>query len=182
MFVFSVFLSVYGTQAGKVMLHRAINRVLRAPMSFFDTTPLGRITNRFSKDIDVMDNSLTDSMRMYFITMSIIISVFILIIVYFHYFAIALGPLFLVFLFSAAYYRASAREVQRHESVLRSSVFARFSEAVLGTATIRAYGLQGRFSQSIREAIDDMDSAYYLTFANQRWLSVRLDAIGNVLV
>lgn len=182
LFVFSDFLSVYGTQAGKVMLHRAINRVLRAPMSFFDTTPLGRITNRFSKDIDVMDNSLTDSMRMYFITMSIIISVFILIIVYFHYFAIALGPLFLIFLFSAAYYRASAREVQRHESVLRSSVFARFSEAVLGTATIRAYGLQDRFSRSIREAIDDMDSAYYLTFANQRWLSVRLDAIGNVLV
>lgn len=182
LFVFSDFLSVYGTQAGKVMLHRAINRVLRAPMSFFDTTPLGRITNRFSKDIDVMDNSLTDSMRMYFITMSMIISVFILIIVYFHYFAIALGPLFILFLFSAAYYRASAREVTRHESVLRSSVFARFSEAVLGTATIRAYGLQDRFSKSIREAIDDMDSAYYLTFANQRWLSVRLDAIGNVLV
>ena len=182
MFVFSVFLSVFGTQAGKVMLHRAINRVLRAPMSFFDTTPLGRITNRFSKDIDVMDNNLTDSMRMYFITMAMIISVFILIIVYFHYFAIALGPLFLLFLFSAAYYRASAREVKRHESVLRSSVFARFSEAVLGTATIRAYGLQDQFSKSIREAIDDMDSAYYLTFANQRWLSIRLDAIGNVLV
>ncbi|OCL11568.1 hypothetical protein AOQ84DRAFT_229156 [Glonium stellatum] len=182
MFIFSVFLSVYGTKAGKVMLHRAINRVLRAPMSFFDTTPLGRITNRFSKDIDVMDNNLTDAMRMYFMTMAMIISVFILIIVYFHYFAIALGPLFLLFLFSAAYYRASAREVKRHESVLRSNVFARFSEAVFGTATIRAYGLQDRFSRSIREAIDDMDSAYYLTFANQRWLSVRLDAIGNVLV
>jgi ABC-type multidrug transport system fused ATPase/permease subunit len=75
MFVFSVVVSVYGTRAGKVMLHRAINRVLRAPMSFFDTTPLGRITNRFSKDIDVMDNNLTDSIRMYFMTMGMIISV-----------------------------------------------------------------------------------------------------------
>ncbi|OCK82842.1 hypothetical protein K432DRAFT_402511 [Lepidopterella palustris CBS 459.81] len=182
MFVFSVFISVYGTRAGKTMLHRSINRVLRAPMSFFDTTPLGRITNRFSKDIDVMDNNLTDSIRMYFMTMAMIISVFILIIVYFHYFAIALGPLFILFVFSAAYYRASAREVKRHESVLRSSVFARFSEAVFGTATIRAYGLQDQFSVSIREAIDDMNSAYYLTFANQRWLSIRLDAIGNMLV
>jgi ABC-type multidrug transport system fused ATPase/permease subunit len=53
MFAFSVVLTVAGTESGKVMLNRAINRVLRAPMSFFDTTPLGRITNRFSKDIDV---------------------------------------------------------------------------------------------------------------------------------
>ena len=63
MFLFSVALSIAGTQASKVMLQRAITRVLRAPMSFFDTTPLGRITNRFSKDIDTMDNTLTDNMR-----------------------------------------------------------------------------------------------------------------------
>ncbi|CAI6341615.1 unnamed protein product [Periconia digitata] len=182
MFMFSIAVSVFGTEAGKVMLHRAIYRVLRAPMSFFDTTPLGRITNRFSKDIDVMDNTLTDAIRMYFMTLAMIISVFILIISYYYYYAIALGPLFLVFMFSAAYYRASAREVKRHESVLRSSVFARFSEAVQGTPTIRAYGLQQQFSKSVRDSIDDMNSAYYLTFANQRWLSVRLDVIGILLV
>ncbi|KAJ4300867.1 ATP-binding cassette transporter yor1 [Kalmusia sp. IMI 367209] len=182
MFAFSIAVSVFGTEAGKVMLHRAIHRVLRAPMSFFDTTPLGRITNRFSKDIDVMDNTLTDAIRMYFMTLAMIISVFILIISYYYYYAIALGPLFVVFIFSAAYYRASAREVKRHESVLRSTVFARFSEAVMGTPTIRAYGLEQQFSRSVRDAIDDMNSAYYLTFANQRWLSVRLDVIGILLV
>ncbi|KAH7132043.1 P-loop containing nucleoside triphosphate hydrolase protein [Dendryphion nanum] len=182
MFAFSIAVSVYGTEAGKVMLHRAITRVLRAPMSFFDTTPLGRITNRFSKDIDVMDNTLTDAIRMYFMTLAMIVSVFILIISYYYYYAIALGPLFILFMASAAYYRASAREVKRHESVLRSNVFARFSEAVMGTSTIRAYGLQDQFSRSVRAAVDDMNSAYYLTFANQRWLSVRLDVIGILLV
>jgi ATP-binding cassette subfamily C (CFTR/MRP) protein 1 len=182
MFAFSIAVSVFGTEAGKIMLHRAITRVLRAPMSFFDTTPLGRITNRFSKDIDVMDNTLTDAIRMYFLTLAMITSVFILIVSYYYYYAIALGPLFLVFMFSAAYYRSSAREVKRHESVLRSHVFARFSEAVMGTSTIRAYGLQDQFSRSVRSALDDMNSAYYLTFANQRWLSVRLDIIGILLV
>jgi ATP-binding cassette subfamily C (CFTR/MRP) protein 1 len=182
MFAFSIAVSVYGTEAGKVMLQRAIHRVLRAPMSFFDTTPLGRITNRFSKDIDVMDNTLTDAIRMYFMTLAMITSVFILIIAYYYYYAIALGPLFIVFVFSAAYYRSSAREVKRHESVLRSTVFARFSESVMGTSTIRAYGLQDHFSRKVRESIDDMNSAYYLTFANQRWLSVRLDVIGILLV
>ncbi|KAF1845861.1 uncharacterized protein K460DRAFT_285143 [Cucurbitaria berberidis CBS 394.84] len=182
MFMFSFAVSVFGTEAGKVMLHRAITRVLRAPMSFFDTTPLGRITNRFSKDIDVMDNTLTEAMRMYFLTLAMIISVFILIISYYYYYAIALGPLFVFFMFSAAFYRSSAREVKRHEAVLRSTVFARFGEAVMGTSTIRAYGLQDQFSRSVRTAVDDMNSAYYLTFANQRWLSVRLDIVGILLV
>ncbi|KAK4962143.1 ATP-binding cassette transporter yor1, partial [Elasticomyces elasticus] len=181
-FAFSVFLTVAGTRASKVMLHRAMSRVLRAPMSFFDTTPLGRITNRFSKDVDTMDNSLTDAMRMYFMTLAMIIAVFCLIIAYFYYFVIALVPLFLMFLFSASYYRSSAREIKRHEAVLRSVVFSRFSEAVTGTATIRAYGLQDQFSRSIHESLDHMDGAYFLSFSNQRWLSIRLDAIGNFLV
>ena len=181
-FTFSVSLSILGTRSSRVMLQRAMTRVLRAPMSFFDTTPLGRITNRFSKDVDIMDNNLTDAIRMYFFTLAMIISVFTLIIVYFHYFAIALGPLFLMFLFSASYYRSSAREMKRHESVLRSDVFARFSEAVSGTSSIRAYGLQDYFIKGLRTSVDQMDSAYYLTFSNQRWLSVRLDAIGNLLV
>lgn len=182
LFFFAFSLTVFGTRASKRMLGRAMKRALRAPMSFFDTTPLGRITNRFSRDVDVMDNNLTDAMRMYFLTMAQIISVFSLIIAYFHYFAIALGPLFLLFLFAAAYYRASAREMKRFESVLRSNVFAKFSEGLSGTASIRAYGLKDQFVANLRAAIDEMDSAYFLTFANQRWLSTRLDAIGNLLV
>src|SRR6201996_5730106 len=182
MFCFSLSLSVFGTQASKHMLRDAMRRVLRAPMSFFDTTPLGRITNRFSRDIDTMDNNLTDSMRMYFMTLGQIIGVFILIIVYFHYFAVALGPLFIMFLFSAAYYRASAREIKRHEAVERSFVFTRFSEAVSGVATIRAYRLQDQFRESVRDAIDNMNGIYFITFAHQRWLSIRLDVIGNLLV
>ena len=182
MFAFSYGLSYFGTRASKVMLQDAILRVLRAPMSFFDTTPLGRITNRFSKDIDTMDNFLTDAIRMFFMTFAMITSVFALIIVYFHFFAIALGPLLIMFIFSAGYYRASAREIKRHESVLRSTVFARFGEAVTGVATIRAYGLQTQFRKSVNDALDTMDSAYFLTYANQRWLSIRLDVIGNLLV
>ncbi|KAL3428313.1 ABC transporter family protein [Phlyctema vagabunda] len=182
LFMFAFALTMMGTYASKSMLNRAITRALRAPMSFFDTTPLGRITNRFSRDVDVMDNNLTDAIRMYFLTLAMILSVFGLIIAYFHYFAIALVPLFLLFLFAAGYYRASAREVKRFESVLRSNVFAKFSEGLSGTACIRAYGLRDRFIRNIRDSIDEMNAAYFLTFANQRWLSTRLDLIGNLLV
>lgn len=181
-FAFSVFLTVYGTKASKTMLQRAYERVLRAPMSFFDTTPLGRIINRFGKDVDTMDNVLTDAIRMFSLTMAMIVSVFILIIAYYYYFAIALAPLLVMFVFSANYYRASAREIKRHEAVLRSVVFSKFSEAVNGTPTIRAYGLQKQFANSVYDAVDSMDGAYFLTYANQRWLATRLDIIGTLLV
>ncbi|KAL1588310.1 hypothetical protein WHR41_02807 [Cladosporium halotolerans] len=181
-FAFSVFLTVYGTKSSKTMLHRAYTRVLRAPMSFFDTTPLGRIINRFGKDVDTMDNVLTDAIRMFTLTMAMIVSVFILIIAYYYYFAIALAPLTVMFIFSANYYRASAREIKRHEAVLRSVVFSKFSEAVNGTPTIRAYGLQKQFANSVNDAVDSMDGAYFLTYANQRWLATRLDVIGTLLV
>lgn len=182
MFSFMVTLTIVGTSASKSMLRDAITRVLRAPMSFFDTTPLGRITNRFSRDVDVMDNNLSDAMRMYFFSVAAIMSTFALIIAYFHYFAIALVPLFILFIFATSYYRASAREVKRFESVFRSSVFAKFGEGLSGVSSIRAYGLKDRFIDNLREAIDEMNAAYYLTFSNQRWLSVRLDFIGNALV
>jgi ATP-binding cassette subfamily C (CFTR/MRP) protein 1 len=85
MFFFSLSLTIFGTTSSKFMLNQAITRVLRAPMSFFDTTPLGRITNRFSRDVDTMDNNLTDAIRMYFLTLAMITAVFVLIIAYFYY-------------------------------------------------------------------------------------------------
>jgi len=129
-----------------------------------------------------MDNMLTDALRMFLLTLSIISSVFILIIVYFPYFAIALFPLSITFLVATSYYRSSAREVKRHEAVLRSHVFARFGEALTGVASIRAYGLEDRFKNVLHKAVDEMNGAYFITFANQRWLSIRLDVIGNLLV
>ncbi|KAK4127358.1 hypothetical protein N657DRAFT_565667 [Parathielavia appendiculata] len=182
MFGFMVSLSIFGTTASKNMLQQAVSSVLRAPMAFFDTTPLGRITNRFSRDVDVMDNNLTDAMRMYFFSVASILAVFALIIAFFYYFAIALVPLFIIFLLATSYYRASAREVKRIESILRSTLSAKFSEGLSGIACIRAYGLKDRFVADLRKAIDDVDSAYFLTYSNQRWLSVRLDMIGNLLV
>lgn len=182
MFFFSVLLSTLGTRSSKIMLRDAVTRALRAPMSFFDTTPLGRITNRFSRDVDVMDNNLTDAIRMYSFTVAMITSTFALIIAFFHFFAVALVPLYVMFIFAASFYRSSAREVKRYESVLRSHVFAKFGEGLTGMASIRAYGLQDRFKTELRQAIDEMNGAYFLTFSNQRWLSVRLDMIGNALV
>ncbi|KAK4235854.1 P-loop containing nucleoside triphosphate hydrolase protein [Achaetomium macrosporum] len=181
LFAFSLVSTTVGTAASRTMSNEAMWQILRAPMSFFDTTPLGRIIHRFTKDVDTMDNNLTDAFRQYLIVLSTLLGVFGLIMAYFYYFAVALAVCTVALLLCVSYYRRSARELKRHHAILDGAVFARFSEALMGTACIRAYGREQQFVSVVHHALDDMDSAYFLTFASQRWLSVRLDNIGSLL-
>ncbi|KAF9267240.1 ABC transporter [Marasmius fiardii PR-910] len=163
-------------------LHRAaILRVMNAPMSFFETTPLGRIMNRFSKDIDTIDNLLGDSLRMLASLVSGILGAIILISIIFPYFLILVFVISLVYLYAAHFYRASAREFKRLDSVLRSELYAHFSESLSGLATVRAYGEAGRFLKENEKRIDVENRAYWLTNTNQRWLGIRLEFLGTLL-
>lgn len=182
LFTFAASFAFLCTRASKNLAQRALSRILKAPISFFDTTPIGRIINRFTKDVDTMDVVLVDNLRVFLWMIFGMVAVFCLTIAYYYWFAITLLPLFLVFTFAATYYKASARELKRHEAVLRSEVFSRFGEALPGTTTIRAFKLEGRFTSALVRALDSMDGAYFLTFANQRWLATRLDTLGNLLV
>ncbi|KAI6025624.1 P-loop containing nucleoside triphosphate hydrolase protein [Pisolithus orientalis] len=82
----------------------------------------------------------------------------------------------------AAFYRASAREVKRLDSMFRSLLYAHFSETFTGLPTIRSYGATKRFIMANRYYIDLEDRSLYLVITNQRWLSVRLDFMGAMLV
>ncbi|EEY21461.1 canalicular multispecific organic anion transporter 1 [Verticillium alfalfae VaMs.102] len=168
LFAFSMVVCIVGTRASQTMSNDAMWQILRAPIVFFDTTPLGRIIHRFTKDVDTMDNSLTDSFRQYLIVLSSLLGSFGFIIAYFHY----------VSRVGVQYF---ARELKRYHAILDGVVFAKFNEALVGASTIRAYGREEHYVSDIYRAIDDMGGAYFLTFANQRWLSLRLDNLGNIL-
>lgn len=182
LFSYATTLTTLSARASRNMLNYAVAHVLKAPISFFDTTPLGRIINRFSKDVDTMDNRLADDLRFFLFIIATVLSVFGLVIAYYYYFVIALVPVFAAFILTAGYYRTTAREIKRHEALLRSNVFARFGEGIAGTTTIRAFGIQAQFVKSLSHSLDSMDGAYFLTFAGQRWLSTRLDVVGILLV
>lgn len=121
---------------------------MRAPMSFFDTNPLGRIMNRFSKDIDTIDNILNDSMRMFLTTVANVIGAIILITIIQHYFVIVAVGILACYFFAAKFYRSSAREIKRLDNLLRSSLYAHFSESLSGMAVIRAYNDTDKASSS----------------------------------
>ncbi|QRW14685.1 ABC transporter transmembrane region [Ceratobasidium sp. AG-Ba] len=176
--VFAIF-TFYASQS----LHRdALNRILHAPISFFDTTPLGRIMNRFSKDIDTIDNVIGDACRMFIGTLVQIIGAIVLISVIQPWFLLAVGIVLLAYYWIAMYYRASAREVKRIDAVLRSSLYAHFGEAISGISTIHAYQVSSQFKRENENRMDLENRAYWLTTVNQRWLALRLDFLGSLLL
>jgi ABC-type multidrug transport system fused ATPase/permease subunit len=167
--------------ASQQLHRRSIQRVMYAPMSFFETTPLGRIMNRFAKDIDTVDNLIGDSLRMLTSTASLIIGAIILISVIIPYFLIVAFFVLICYYYAALYYRASARELKRLDALLRSSLYSHFSESLSGLTTIRAYGELDRFCLENIQLTDVENRAYWLTVVNQRWLAIRLDFLGSLL-
>ncbi|KAG1899413.1 ABC transporter [Suillus fuscotomentosus] len=181
MFMMGGVLALLTYYASQQLHGRSIQRVMYAPMSFFETTPLGRIMNRFTKDIDTVDNLIGDSFRMLASTSSQIIGSIILISIIIPYFLIVAFFILICYYYAALFYRASARELKRLDALLRSSLYSHFSESLSGLTTIRAYGEFDRFRAENTQLIDVENRAYWLTVANQRWLGIRLDFLGSLL-
>ncbi|KAF9448313.1 ABC protein [Macrolepiota fuliginosa MF-IS2] len=162
--------------------HEAVRNIFYAPMSFFDTTPVGRIMGIFGKDTDSIDNQLPISMRLLALTLSSVVGAVVIITVVEHYFIIVVVVISLGYQHFQGYYRASAREVKRLDAMLRSILYAHFSESLTGLPTIRSYGETTRFLRENKYYIDLENRALFLTVSNQRWLAVRLDFCGAIMV
>ncbi|TNY22115.1 P-loop containing nucleoside triphosphate hydrolase protein [Rhodotorula diobovata] len=180
-FAIGVATTLIGYNISRELHSAAITGVMRAPMSFFDTTPLGRIMNRFSKDIDTIDNTLNDSFRMFVSTLAGVLGSVVLIAIVQPWFLLVVAGVLCLYAFAARFYRQSARELKRLDNLLRSSLYASFSESLSGLTTIRAYGETDRFLAQTAAYLDLEDRAYYLTVVNQRWLGLRLDFFGSCL-
>ncbi|BGP15223.1 hypothetical protein JCM10213_000825 [Rhodosporidiobolus nylandii] len=173
--------TIIGYNVSRALHHEAVTGVLGAPMGFFDTTPQGRIMNRFSKDIDTIDNTLNDSFRMFMSTAAGVVGSIVLIAIVQHWFLLVVAGVLCLYGFAASFYRQSARELKRLDNLLRSSLYAHFGETLSGMATVRAYGETAKFLKQNEAYIDLEDRAYFLTVINQRWLGLRLDLLGACL-
>ncbi|GMG26105.1 unnamed protein product [Ambrosiozyma monospora] len=168
-------LVTYGTVTSAKKLNiKAVQNVMRLPMSYVDVTPVGRILNRFTKDTDVLDNEFSEILQDITSTFATIVGSLILSIIYLPWFAIAVPPLLIMFTLITGYFQASAREIKRLEAVQRSFVYSQFGEALSGMSTIKAYKSEERFLKTVDKAIDKMNEAYYLVNAGQRYLSINL--------
>lgn len=169
------------TTSSKIMNIKAINRILYAPMSFMDTTPMGRILNRFTKDADALDNEISDNLRMLFQAIAKLIGVLILLIIYIPWFACALPAIFIVFFLIANYYQASNRETKRIEAILRSFVYNNVNEMLSGMNTIKSYKDVSRFDKRGDDLLNTANEATFIVSANQRWLGIHLDLLAQAV-
>jgi ABC-type multidrug transport system fused ATPase/permease subunit len=174
---------LYGSLRSSRNLHSGmLENVCRAPMSFFDTTPLGRIVNRFSKDIYTVDEVLPNIIGMWLGSIFYTLSIIVILVIPLPYFIIVLIPVGCLFLYVQKFYLRSSREVQRLDSVSRSPIYAHFGETLNGVSTVRSYGREDDFIVHNHEMIDENQKAYFINVSSNRWLAVRLETVGTAIV
>ncbi|KAJ2710855.1 hypothetical protein H4R19_003536, partial [Coemansia spiralis] len=171
--------SVYWASA---RLHaRAFERVLRSPMAFFDTTPLGRILNRFTRDIDSADLALCDFFRQFYQNVGRSIGAFVTIAVIVPVVLAPLVPLSIASWGLVYVYLRTSVEVQRIAAISRSPLYAHYAETLQGLSTIRAYNAQRRFVAEAHRALDDANRPYWYSLAAQNWVWLRVDYLSHAL-
>uniref|UniRef100_A0A8D2LPQ3 Cystic fibrosis transmembrane conductance regulator n=1 Tax=Varanus komodoensis TaxID=61221 RepID=A0A8D2LPQ3_VARKO len=156
--------------------------ILKAPVVFFDTNPIGRILNRFTKDIGHLDDLLPLTFLDLMQTLLQICSVVTVAISVIPWILIPLVPLLILFIFLRRYFLATSRDIKRLESTTRSPVFSHLSSSLQGLWTIRAFKAEQRF-QELFDAHQDLHTeAWFLFLTTSRWFAVRLDAICAIFV
>lgn len=179
--LFSVILSLSGLVAGRRLFRESTLGVLRAPTVFFDTNPVGRIINRFSKDQDAIDNLLPESLRGVLSTFSNIVATLVFISLKTSPFVVLLLiPMLLAYYHYQNLYRNASRELKRLDNLTKSPLIAHFAETLTGLPTIRAYGRQAAFAQRNAQLLDANNQPVFLQISAERWAANRLESFGAI--
>uniref|UniRef100_A0AAR2KQA3 Cystic fibrosis transmembrane conductance regulator n=1 Tax=Pygocentrus nattereri TaxID=42514 RepID=A0AAR2KQA3_PYGNA len=169
-------------RSAQTLHNRMFNCILRTPVRFFDINPIGRILNRFSKDIGHLDSLLPWTFVDFIQVFLQIIGVIAVAASVIPWIMIPVLPLLIVFLFLRRYFLQTSRDVKRLESTTRSPVFSHLSSSLQGLWTIRAFKAEERFQQTFDAHQDLHSEAWFLFLTTSRWFAVRLDGMCSVFV
>ena len=142
-FVFvRVYILQYYSWTGMKKLHEnMVARILNAPINlYFDTTPIGRILNRFSKDLQLVETTFYFQLGGIYVGAYTMLSMIVLSIIVLPWIALIYPVLILLvgILFKLSI--AATKEVSRVESVSKSPLLSFLQESISGASTIRAFG------------------------------------------
>uniref|UniRef100_H2YL85 Uncharacterized protein n=1 Tax=Ciona savignyi TaxID=51511 RepID=H2YL85_CIOSA len=172
----------YCVQSGIRMHDKMFNAILKAPMRFFDVNPVGKILNRFSKDMGQVDELLPQTFMDFIYIFCMIFSILILSVTINYFVIIIVIPLSIYFIWLRQYYIRTSRDIKRMEGASRSPVFTHLSNTIQGLSTVRAFNMQDKFEEEFHCKQDLHSSAWFLFITGSRWLAFRLDAICAIFI
>lgn len=181
-FVRELYVRMMGLESSKTLFSGMLDSIMYSTMGFFDTTPIGRVLNRFGKDIYTVDEQIPQTMRMYLSTLARVAGIILYICIILHLFLVALIPILIAYFLAQRYFISTQREITRLDSTSRSPIYALFSETLDGLSTIRAFHVQDRMRNLIYTLLDSNQQAYFLKFSANCWLAVRLEFAGSLIV
>ncbi|XP_065155853.1 multidrug resistance-associated protein 1 isoform X1 [Atheta coriaria] len=182
MFIAALTLFVGALRAARQLHDYVLTNAMRTPLAFYDVTPIGRILNRFSKDIDTVDTVLPLVIRAWIACLFGVIATLVVISFTTPLFIVVIIPIAILYFFIQRFYVATSRQLKRLESVSRSPIYSHFGESVTGAVAIRAFGEQKRFIQESEDKVDFNQSCYFPSIISNRWLAVRLEMVGNLII
>jgi len=165
--------------AGARIHNAALAGVLAAPLRFFDRTPIGRVLNRFSRDMEAVDDHLTWNFEQSFKSLAQTIGSMVLILAIMPFITLVIIPVLLVYYKLQRDYRASAREAKRMESIARSPRYAQFKELVTGLDVIHGFARERFFVDTFYDILAKYQRAFWCSILLNRWFSIRVPLISG---
>ncbi len=170
-----------GMAAGRDMHNQMLRAVLKAPLRFFDSTPMGRILQRFSRDVEAVDIHLQWSFETTVRCLVHIASALILILGVMPLMLLVVVPVLALYYRVQKDYRVPAREAKRLDSISRSPRFAHFKETLQGLVVIRSFGKSHTFLESFFQKLEHSQRMFYGHYMLNRWFSSRIPLLGGIV-
>ena len=180
--VFRLSISFKGSLNASRSIHNGLlEAITRAKFKFFDTTPLGQITNRFSTDLSTIDQETNLIACGFLQGLFNGFAIVLLISIITPGFLVTGAFLTLVYFCIGMFYINSSRDLKRLESVQRSPLYQQFGETLSGITTIRAYGDEDRFIRENATKVNNYNRPFIYLWSTNRWLAFRVDFAGSLV-
>ncbi|GFZ19431.1 multidrug resistance-associated protein 10 [Actinidia rufa] len=178
----SFFTTALGLKTAQIFFKQILHSILHAPMSFFDTTPSGRILSRASTDQTNIDVFLPFFLSITVSTYITVLGIMIITCQYAWPTIFLIIPLAWLNFWYRGYYLATTRELTRLDSIFKAPVIHHFSESISGVMTIRCFRKQEMFCQ---ENVKRVNANLRMDFHNNgsnEWMGFRLELIGSFIL
>ncbi|XP_058074069.1 ABC transporter C family member 8-like [Magnolia sinica] len=171
-----------GLKASKAFFSGLLNSVFKAPMLFFDSTPVGRILTRASTDMSIVDFDIPFTLAFVQTAfLEVIATVLIMATVTWPVLIVAV-PVFFIARYVQEYYQASARQLIRINGTTKAPVMNYTAETSLGVVTIRAFNVMERFFENNLKLVNTDATLFFYTNAAMEWVLIRVEALQNLTI